>query len=310
LFIQSGFGAPEVFSANLPVPVYPNATLGIRVRIEPIEGLYVQAAVFDGNPAPGLTPDRSPDAAVSNEFNRHGTGWALRTAEGALLSAEVGYRFNALEDAAEASATRTAADARTRARGDVATTALARGLAGSYKVGFLYHTDSFADIYDVTLADLASSLAPPKSRNGGSNCAIYVSAEQEGWREPGTADQGLGVFGHAAWMPRNRNFLEFSFEGGLHYRGAIPGRDKDALGLGIAFVSISDRVAAAVQAANKADGTFHTRPDFEATIELVYRYQAAAWFSIQPHAQYVIQPGGTKDLGNALIIGLRTNVAF
>ena len=111
-------------------------------------------------------------------------------------------------------------------------------------------------------------------------------------------------------MPQNRNFVEFSFEGGLHYRGAIPGRDKDALGLGVAFIRISDEVGAAVRDANQRDGTSSSRPDFEATIELVYRYQAAPWFSIQPHAQYVIQPGGTQDIDNALILGVRMTIAF
>lgn len=183
-------------------------------------------------------------------------------------------------------------------------------MAGSYKVGFLYHTDSFSNIYDVTLSDLASSLASPQVRDGGSNYAIYLNVEQEVWREPGTADEGLGVFGHAAWMPQNRNFLEFSCEAGFHYRGAIPGRGKDAFGLGVAFIRISDRVAAAVQDANKADGTSISRPDLEATIEMIYRYQASSWLSIQPHMQYVVRPGGTSDLGNALILGVRTNIAF
>jgi porin len=94
LFVQSGFGAPEAFSANLPLPVYPNAAPGIRLRIEPIEGFAVQAAAFDGNVAPGLTTDPSPNAAVSTEFNRHGTHWALRPDEGALLVGEISYRFN------------------------------------------------------------------------------------------------------------------------------------------------------------------------------------------------------------------------
>jgi porin len=308
LFIQSGFGAPEAFSANLPLPVYPNATLGIRARIEPMKGLYLQTAVFDGNVAPGLTPDRSPNAAQSTEFNRHGTQWALRGEEGALWASEIGYRFNQVEEEAEPSATRTTADASAyRVGTPIAPT---RGLAGSYKVGFLYHTDAFADIYDVTLSDLGSSLGPSEARNRGANYAIYANVEQEIWREPGTEIQGLGVFGHAAWMPQDRNFLEFSVEGGLHYRGAIPGRDEDAIGLGIAFIRISDRVAAAVENANRADATSHSRPDFEGTIEFIYRYQAAPWLSIQPHAQYVIQPGGTNDLANALILGLRMNIAF
>jgi porin len=308
LFVQSGFGAPEAFSANLPLPVYPNATPGLRLRVEPLDGFAIQAAVFDGNVAPGLTPDPSPNAAPSTEFNRHGTHWALRRDEGALLAGEISYRFNQVPEE-ELSATRTNADDRPIGA-PTGPMVPERGLAGSYEAGVLYHTDNFADIYDTTLADLGSSLAPPKSRGRGTNYAIYVNIEQEIWREPGSAIQGLGAFAHAVWMPPNRNFLDFSIEGGLHYRGAIPGRNKDALGLGIAYISISDQVGAAVDAANKADGTSSRRPDFEATIELVYRYQAAPWLWIQPHAQYVIQPGGTKDRDNALILGVRTNIVF
>jgi porin len=308
LFVQSGFGAPEAFSANLPLPVYPNAAPGIRLRIEPIQGFAIQAAVFDGNVAPGLTPDRSPNAAVSTEFNRHGTHWALRHDEGALFVGEISYRFNQPPEE-ELSATRTTADARP-AGAPVAPIKPSRGLAGSYEAGFLCATDGFADIYDVTLADLGSSLAPATARDRGANYGIYLNIEQEVWREPRSEDQGLGAFAHAAWMPPNRNYIEFSIEGGLHYHGAIPGRDHDALGLGIAYIRISDQVADAVNAANQRDHTSNNQPDFEATIELVYRYQVAPWFSIQPHAQYVIQPGGTKDIDNALIVGVRTNIAF
>ena len=307
LFVQSGFGAPEAFSANLPLPVYPNATPGIRLRVEPFNGFAIQAAVFDGNVAPGLTPDPSPKAATSTEFNRHGTHWALRPDEGALFVGEISYRFNQVPEE-ELSATRTNAD--DRPPGAAAQGASKRGLAGSYEAGFLYHTDNFADIYDVTLADLGSSLTPAEARDRGANHAIYLNIEQEIWRESGTEVQGLGAFAHAVWMPPNRNPIRFSLEGGLHYCGAVPGRDKDALGLGVAYISISDRVAAAVEATNKVEGTSNRRPDFEATIELVYRYQAAPWLWIQPHAQYVIQPGGTKDNDNALILGIRTNIVF
>lgn len=308
LFVQSGFGAPEAFSANLPLPVYPNAAPGIRLRIEPIKGISIQAAVFDGNVAPGLAPDPSPNAAVSTEFNRHGTHWALRPDEGALFVGEISYRINQPPEE-ELSATRTSADDRLPGTA-AAPIKPARGLAGSYEAGFLYHTDGFADIYDVTLADLGSSLAPASARDRGANYAIYLNIEQEIWREPGSEDQGLGAFAHAVWMPPNRNYVEFSIEGGLYYHGLIPGRDHDALGLGIAYIRISDPVADAVNATNHQDHTAYSRPDFEATVELVYRYQVAPWFSIQPHAQYVIQPGGTKDIDNALVLGVRTNIAF
>jgi len=307
LFVQSGFGAPEAFSSNLPLPIFPNATTGIRARFVPVQGISMQAAIFDGNVAPGLTPDHSPNAAPSTEFNRHGTDWALRPDEGALLVGEVSYRFNQVTQE-EASATRTTADS--RRRGDGGMGIPERGLAGSYEAGVLYHTDAFADIYDETLLDLDSSVAPTVARDRGANYAIYLNIEQEIWREPGTEMQGLGLFGHVAWMPPDRNFVTVSFEGGLHYLGAIPGRDRDALGLGVAYVGISDRVSAAVRDTNHRDQTSHREPDFEATIELVYRYQVAPWCSIQPHAQYVVQPGGTSERDNALILGLRTNITF
>jgi porin len=308
LFVQSGFGTPEAFSANLSLPAYPNAAPGIRLRIKPVTGFAVQAAIFDGNVAPALTPDRSPDAAISTEFNRHGTHWALRPDEGALLVGEVSYRFNQVP-VEELSATSTTADARSLGPAS-APVIPKRGLAGSYEFGFLYHTDSFADIYDVTLAGFGASRAPAVARNLGADYAIYVNIEQELWRERGSEDQGLGAFAHAAWMPPDRNRVVCSVEGGLHWRGGFTGRDKDALGLGVAFIKISDQVASAVRAANRHDRTSRSVPDFEATIELVYRYQVAPWLSIQPHAQYVIQPGGTKDYNNALILGVRTNLAF
>jgi porin len=111
-------------------------------------------------------------------------------------------------------------------------------------------------------------------------------------------------------MPPNRNYIAFSIEGGLYYHGPIPDRDHDAVGLGIAYIRISDQVANAVNASNTHDHTSFSRPDFESTFELVYRYQVAPWFSIQPHIQYVIQPGATNDIDDALILGIRTNIAF
>jgi porin len=273
-----------------------------------VKGIAIQAAIFDGNVAPGLFPDPSPKASASNEFNRHGTHWALRPAEGALIAAEISYRFNQPPEE-ELSATRTSADARLPGH-PVAPASPQRGLAGSYKAGILVHTDEFSDVYDVALLGLRSTLAPSIPRDRGKNYGIYVNIEQEIWRERGSETNGLGAFAHAAWMPNDRNQIEFSIEGGLHYRGPFRGRDDDAIGLGLAFLKISDRVASAVRDSNRADRASQRVPDYEATMELVYRYQVEPWFSIQPHLQYVIHPGGTNERDNALIIGIRSNVTF
>ena len=93
----------------------------------------------------------SPNAAASTELNRHGTDWALRRDEGALFAGEIGLRFNQ-PPPEEPSATHTTADAMAPAMASgmpAAPVVRRRGLAGSYKVGLLWHTDNFADIYEI-----------------------------------------------------------------------------------------------------------------------------------------------------------------
>jgi porin len=43
----------------------------------------------------------------------------------------------------------------------------------------------------------------------------------------------------------------------------------------------------------------------EMVIEVPYQAQITKWLSIQPDMQVIINPGGNKDLSNALVIGGR-----
>jgi len=51
LFINSSFGIGPTISVNVPASIFPKAGLAGRIRIQPIEAAYVQAAVYDGDPA-------------------------------------------------------------------------------------------------------------------------------------------------------------------------------------------------------------------------------------------------------------------
>ena len=48
----------------------------------------------------------------------------------------------------------------------------------------------------------------------------------------------------------------------------------------------------------------------ETTLELDYQYNPAPWLSIQPDAQYILDPGGDSSRGDILVLGLRTIVRF
>ena len=274
IFNNSSFGAPAAVTLNLPIPSYPVSALGALLRIEPSKNSYFQIAAYDGNPAPGIFEDPTPGAATSNDLNKHNTRIALRHDEGAMFMAEIGWR-TPKPDCHEKNAP----------------------LATSLKLGGSWHTDRFADIRDTT-----RGLPRPRSYRG--NAAIYFIVEQDVWREPGTVNDGLTAFFRAAFAPADRNFFSTTAETGLAYRGIFQSDARDTLALGFEFLDISPRVAAAQRSIGVRT------QDYEAIIELTYQRALTPWCSIQPDIQYVIHPGGSSELGNALVVGLRTTITF
>jgi len=45
-------------------------------------------------------------------------------------------------------------------------------------------------------------------------------------------------------------------------------------------------------------------------IELTYQVQVTRWFMLQPDLQFIINPGGTNDFANAVVIGGRAAIVF
>jgi carbohydrate-selective porin OprB len=43
---------------------------------------------------------------------------------------------------------------------------------------------------------------------------------------------------------------------------------------------------------------------------VTYQANLTQWLYIKPNAQFVINPGGTQDLGNAFVLGCRLSVNF
>jgi porin len=116
--------------------------------------------------------------------------------------------------------------------------------------------------------------------------------------------KGLDLLFEFVGAPGDRNSLQYEFTTGARYTGLIPGRDADKVGFGLIY---SDNGIAFSQA-NVNDGG----PGLggETTLELDYQYNPAPWLSIQPDAQYIIDPGGNSNRDDILVLGLRTIVRF
>ncbi|MGE8649360.1 carbohydrate porin [Acinetobacter variabilis] len=168
---------------------------------------------------------------------------------------------------------------------------LVNGLPGSYRVGGMYNTaDDVANQKDVA--------NPTDAKNR--TFAGWLAVEQQ-LTSTGSGRQGLHSFANFTWHDRDTNKVDNSQQLGLKYIGLVDSQPNDILGLAVNRVHVNDRFA-------------DSRPVYDASaeynIELNYSYNATKWLMLRPNLQYVINPGSSNQVDNALVVGLTTRVIF
>jgi porin len=288
-FVNATFGWPVLPTLDLPGggPAYPLASLGMRLRVKPSDSVTILGGIFNGNPAPGTGDPQ--------KLNASGTNFSLR--DGALLIGEVQYAINPApaNDAA----------------------APANGLPGTYKLGFWYNSERFAD---QRFGSDGLSLASPYSNNAPAshhgNFSVYGVADQMVWRAAPGSPQSIGVFARVMGAPGNRNLIDFHVDSGVVLKAPFKGRDNDSVGLAVGYANISSAASGLDQdyAATRAAYPVRTA---ETVIEATYQYQIAPWWLLQADFQYFFRPGGGIEnpatggrIGNEAVAGLRTVVTF
>jgi porin len=292
-FVNTMFGWPVVPSYDLPGggPAYPLSALGARVRWRPIDPVTLLLGVFSGSPA----PMGEGDPQVLNP-----SGLSFPVNRGVMVIGEIQYSYPAL--------------------GSMISPDGAEPLARTYKLGFWYNSENFADqFYDntgVALANPASS-GIPVNRHG--NFSIYAVADQLVWVDPREGDRTVNLFARVTAAPQaDRNLITLGVNAGVTIHEPFLHRDNDTFGLAVGFAKVSGRDAASDKAAAFYTGAYVPVRSSETFIEATYQYQATPWWQIQPDIQYVFTPGGgvanpsdpTKRVGNELIMGVRTNILF
>ncbi|AYG61983.1 carbohydrate porin [Rhizobium jaguaris] len=283
LFVNSTFGWPGIFAADLPGggPAYPFAVPGAQIIVKPDDAWTLQAAVFNGSP-------------TGSDPNGNANGLGFPVGDGVLAIAEAAYAYMP-------------------GKGDP-------GLPGTYKIGAWYNSEEFDSLSTasngVSLADPLSSGSP---RRLSGNFALYGVVDQTLWQEPGSSDNGLNGFVRIAIAPQqDRNSMNWYFDMGLAYKGLLPGRDDDTAGVSFAYASMSSGTSDLVKAQNAFTGASQPVPSSEAVIETTYQAAVTPWLSAQPFFQYVIRPGGNaadpskpnSRIQNAAIFGLRAVATF
>jgi porin len=271
--------------------------------VSPYNYVFVQNG-FDGNPAaiffnaPGMTPyphatwgalvqgrptERTyvkgglynGDTSIRDN-KHHGLDWSM---DGPLFAiGEAGYQRNGLP-------------------GD-------RGLIGNYKGGVWYDDHQFTDFNTV-----ARSHAPSSSRG---NWGFYGLFDQMLVRfgEPGS-NRGFGVTGSALISPdQSVSQMPFFSTAGFLVRGLFPSRPGDGGGFGVVSGYFSNDLQDSQRRARQTNPTVGVQR-YETALEFTYgfRFRGGALI-LQPDLQYIIRPGGTGQISDAFVGGVRVAINF
>jgi porin len=163
------------------------------------------------------------------------------------------------------------------------------GLPGRLAVGGWHHTGTF-DRFDSGQEDGTSGFTFVADQ--------MIWLEEPPGEEPAGFDaQGIGVFAQYDYADPQVMPADHHLNGGFTWRGAIPGRDQDLLGLMLGWIHFSDEPGAG----------FTDR--YELAAELMYKAWLTPAAAIQPYVQHITNPGGA-GLRDAVNVGVRVVVNF
>lgn len=283
LFLNGTFGMPALMSQNLvnSGPQYPMATPGIRLAVRPFSWLTLRSSFSQANPFP------------QNE-NLHNFNWNFGPSGGLLSMNEAEARWESLLKG--------------------------RKLPGVAKAGFFIQSGPSPSVPQKW------SFGPPESPQ---YCTgFYGILDQMLYRAPGQDEapsknpvsgkavaDGKGSDGEApvrglnSWLrlgfcPQSYNPLSIYTDGGLVYTGLIPGRKEDKTGVAFCYGQVSSGYM------DLGNDQGIPGPSFEAVIEFTHSIRLAPAIALQPDIQYVLHPGGSRQYGNALVVGFRAVVDF
>lgn len=208
----------------------------------------------------------------------HGADFSIRDGDGMLIMMETGWTPTfGKEEAVQKTDSKTVTPA-------------SPGLPGVYSFGAYYANYTFERFSGGTEQNAFG---------------FYALAQQMVWRNQKNPNQNLSLWGGITYSPQ----LEIAQMpvmgfGGIVWQGAIPTRDKDSVLLSFYTGGFSSSYANA-QARNGVG-----RPTNETVLETSYIIQLTEALQIQPDLQWIIQPGGTGDIPNALVLGCQVAVIF
>ena len=260
------------------------ATRGARLRVDPTPEWFAMAGIYQ--------------ATQIDLYEGHGLNWSMNNSDGVTMVGQVGWTPEFFKKPVAASAAKSdgksAVSRKSLSEGKTFKEPVdseMRGLPGHYWFGMYFSPWDYAQF--------------GSNETAINSYGFYWHADQMIWQETPGSDQGLTLWSAFVLSPQqNISKLPFQANAGIVYRGLLPTRDQDITMLGMAYGNFSDDYADTVSQTGAGS------PSYELALEAGYRFQITKFAYVQPNLQWIINPGGTGNIPNALVLGAQMSVSF
>lgn len=281
LYMNNGIdGNPKSLFATDAFSSYPGTVWGTRLRYDPSKEVNVKLGVYQA------------DNRIY-EPNKHGVDFGIRGYDGVTVAGQVEWDPVWFQKPDTDSSSEAIADKGGKPKID--------GLAGHYWFGSYFSTLAVAE-YNNSTNGSGPTLIPSNSSDV---YGFYWHTDQMVYQaEPGT-EKGLTLWADFILEPEENTILiPYHIEGGLFYRGLIPTRGDDSIIFGAIDGIFSKNQALTYETLGVANA------GSEKIFEFSYRAQLTKFTYVQPTAQWIINPSGTAEIPNAVVLGLRLGITF
>lgn len=134
---------------------------------------------------------------------------------------------------------------------------------------------------------------------------FYGHADYQVFAETPGSEEGLVLFATLGYSPfQDAAIIPVQSTFGANYTGLFPGREKDNTVFFATYGNFSNDYADQQSAAGLGS------PEYEMVLEIGHRFQVTPSTYFQPDIQYIVHPGGTGNIDNALVVGLQFGTSF
>jgi porin len=188
------------------------------------------------------------------------------------------------------------------------------GPDGGYRIGVWYDNVGGNDLYLNTAGQpLVTYGGPPLQRHHESG--FYAMAQQLIWAQKDSDTRSVSLFANFVETDHNIATIGQILEVGLFWKGPLPARPHDDIGVATSRIRVSSKITASeILYDEKVTPLLDLQPEpvqhAAYPAEFYYSVNIGSAIVVRPNIQFDHTPGGVAGRANVLVFGLHSSVEF